>query len=315
MKIYLFLINLLLTVVASAQVSKIYINSKGKFITEPKGAVSYALIDKLSDTAYQVRTYDMKDTILTEGTYKDELLNIPNGKFSYYLDKKLDPALEGVSTAETGNFVWRVGYFANGVKTGMWVDFWKRGLKKYSFVYKVDKLNGRYRRYDYKNNNYITEEGNYVDNDKEGEWNTFGFDTLGVPVNTKIYTKKKLVKNIDHFQQLRLPKHFESTLLEKLANSWQPENSPLSVEIAIGADGRIINPVLNGNYSPQIERDILDVLKMAGFTPQMYDGKVLTRKYIMEIRLAGSHLNYTKAFVTLYYHYADKEKEALNIGP
>jgi len=315
MKYCLSIISLLLVITASAQVSKIYIDAKGKFITEAKGAVSYALIDKLSDTAYLVRTYDMKDTILTEGTYKDELLNIPNGKFSYYLDKKLDRALEGVSTAETGNFVWRVGYFANGVKTGMWVDFWKHGVKKYSFVYKADKLNGRYRRYDYKNNNYITEEGNYVDNNKEGEWNTFGFDTLGVPVNTKIYAKNKLIKSTDHFQQLRFPKHFSGLLLGKLADDWQPEKSPLVLEISIDRDGRVVNPMLKGSFSPQIETAMLDILKTAKFTPQMYDGKVLTRKYIMEIRLAGSHLNYTGAYVTFYYYYANNEKEALNMGP
>ena len=36
------------------------------------------------DSAWSTRQYDMQDTIMTIGTFKDEQFTIPHGKFIYY---------------------------------------------------------------------------------------------------------------------------------------------------------------------------------------------------------------------------------------
>ncbi|WP_428329547.1 hypothetical protein [Mucilaginibacter sp.] len=309
--------TLFFTLGVFAQVSKIYVNADGKFTTNSKHAVSYDLIEKLSDTAYHVLTYDMKDTILTEGTYKDELLSIPNGKFKYYMNRINPAGLDSALLTETGNYVYRVGYFLNGVKTGMWVDYWKKGVKKYSFVFKESKLNGRYRCYDYHYNNYVTEEGNYIDNKKDGEWNTFGFDTLNVPFTTNTYLNNKLVKKVVHFQPLFFSiMDLKDDLFQKILPYKQQLNGYVSVRFIVGAKGNIINPTIIKSYSPEIDSIILEVLKdMKKVKPQSYDGVPCIIDYVMKISIDKNTINNGWLSLSFYHERQLNFKNTLDVGP
>lgn len=87
---YLFLFTAIVKM-SFGQAEKAYILKNGKFSDNPKNAISYVIIEKLAgDSAYSAVQYDMRDTILFSGFYKDELLSIPNGKFIYYQKNKVE---------------------------------------------------------------------------------------------------------------------------------------------------------------------------------------------------------------------------------
>ncbi len=56
---------------SSAQTLEVYIGLKGNLGVERSKAVSYMLIKKNADSDYSVLRYNMRDTILMGGNYKD----------------------------------------------------------------------------------------------------------------------------------------------------------------------------------------------------------------------------------------------------
>ncbi|WP_295791472.1 hypothetical protein [Mucilaginibacter sp.] len=312
---FLLLIATMFFASALGQISKIYVARDGKFTVYPKHAISYDLIQKISDTEFVARTYDMKDTILMEGTYKDESLSIPNGKFSYYLNKKVDTVLNGISHFETANFVFRVGYYLNGIKTGMWIENWKRGVKRYSFVFKGDKLNGRYRKYDYYYNNYVVEEGNYVDDKKDGEWNMFSFDTLNAPIKTQVFAKNKLIKTVNHMKNLGLPKNFAEEFREVLMPNWERPGI-FQVQFVINNEGKIVNPEVLKSYSAEIDKVALAYMSgLEKVTPQIYDGIPLARVYMIEAKPPKDEPKSRAIRFELYHLRNNVPVSELEVGP
>jgi antitoxin component YwqK of YwqJK toxin-antitoxin module len=283
-KFYFFLIIGILSLLNSyAQVSKIYVTSEGKYSVDPKNAVSYNLIEKIDDSAYRVRNYNMKDTIIYQGIYKDELLTIPNGRFIYYTKKTIPSNLEGVLHTDTNNFISEVGYFSNGIKTGMWTEFEKQGIKRCTYIYKGDKLNGLYQRYE-THHNYVMEEGNYIDGLKDGEWNLYGYDTLKTPIKTRIYKDDKLLQEIIHLNSAHFQQNPGNYLMQKFKSLDTVKIKLVKTEITIDVNGQVENPqILSPLPSLAIRDIIIDALAgMPKFIPQMRDGKPEKTKYFLE---------------------------------
>jgi len=179
---------------ANAQAGKIYILKNCKYSKDPKYAVAYDIVQKLGDSAFLVSGYNMRDTILWKGSYKDSLLRIPHGKFIYYQKRTIDPRLQEVLHTDTNNFICKIGFYANGSKTGRWIEYEKRGLKKCTYEYKNNVLDGLYEQYDRNLNDYVIQDGHYVNNKKEGEWNFYGYDTLKTPVASQLFKNDKFIK-------------------------------------------------------------------------------------------------------------------------
>jgi len=163
------LMCLTLYIYASCQTKKAFIDAKGVFGADKKKAVNYILITKLSDSAYQMKKFDMRDTIVMQGVFSDSLLKVPNGKFTYYKKDKLDDRLRDVVHIDENNYIKQVGFYSNGQKTGTWVEFEKRNWKSYSYTYENDKLNGTYLIYNQHDNKLIDNEGNYINDKKNGD--------------------------------------------------------------------------------------------------------------------------------------------------
>lgn len=286
-KFYSFLIiGLLSGFSSSAQVSKIYVDSKGIFTADSRHARSYDLIEKLSDTAYQVRTYNMKDTILMEGTYKDELLKIPNGRFIYYSKKTIPEKFDGVIIADTNNFISMVGYFLNGLKVGMWVEYQSRGIKNCTYFYKKDMANGIYQRFDKSHNSYVVEEGNYIDDKREGEWNLYGYDTLKTPIKTAIYKNDRLVKEIVHIEAADFPSDLGDFFARKLkqVDTLKHQNVDIKIGMTIGINGKVTNPKIISKFSSQVTNTLSDAVQhISKFKPEMRDGKPVETTYILTL--------------------------------
>ena len=95
MKFFLpLVVCLLLAMHVTGQVNKVYIDRDGKFLDGPKKAAAYLLVRKLSDSDYSVQKYDLRDTILLKGEFKDMALTrpivrkAPEGTFFNWMKEK-----------------------------------------------------------------------------------------------------------------------------------------------------------------------------------------------------------------------------------
>lgn len=263
------------------QVKKIYLDSERTSVNGPKKAASYVLIEKLTDSAYSVRKYNLHDTIILKGTYKDSLMNVPNGKFTHYTKKNLPEVLNGVARGfDTNNYISKVGYFLNGEKTGIWVEFAKRNIKRCSYAYKNNKLNGIYTRYDIYHKDYIMEEGNYQDDKREGNWNFYGYDTLKTPVATQVYKNNKIVTEITHYKPAEFPNGVPAYLKKLLKPLDTVMRSGFEAEITIGENGEVKEPKIISLFSAEVNNTLINALRnMPKFIPEYYDGKPRAKRY------------------------------------
>jgi len=87
----------------SAQIHKVYADSKGNLGVDRRNAVSYMLIRKNADSDFSVQKFNMQDTILMKGNYKDSLLSIPNGKFVFYKKRIIPEGFKGTMRTDTNN--------------------------------------------------------------------------------------------------------------------------------------------------------------------------------------------------------------------
>ncbi|MDP9048534.1 MAG: hypothetical protein M3N14_10380, partial [Bacteroidota bacterium] len=244
MKFYLLIFFVLIcSSLGFSQVSKVYITSKGNFSDNPKKSVSYVLIEKIADSAYMVREFDMHDTILNKGTYKDAAMTIPNGRFSYYAKEHVDDRIKNDLHVDTNTYLKSTGFFVDGIKAGTWIEYARRNVKSCMYTYQGGKINGLFQLYHFKFNNYVTEDGYYINDKREGEWRTYGYDTLKTPVVTTIYKNDKVIKTIRHIYQADFSESLEYYLTEKLTRYIDIlKDHEINAEIIIDINGRVKEP-------------------------------------------------------------------------
>ncbi|SHM11292.1 hypothetical protein [Mucilaginibacter sp. OK098] len=298
MKFYYLVVIAFLSVLNSySQTGKIYIDSKGVYSDNPKKAVAYTLVTKISDTIYRASTYSMNDTIISKGYYKDSLLTTRNGVFVYYSKITIPERLKRALQVDPNNFIGVVCYFTNGVKTGTWTEYIQRDVKKCTYVYQNNKLNGLFQFYDFKVNNYIKEEGYYVDDKKEGEWNTYGYDTIKTPVLTNFFKDGHIFKTISHIRIAAFSPKLQEYLSYKLFSKFDSLLMRLvSVEITVDLDGSIKDPIIKTPVSPKIDALIIKTLNNAPkFIPELHDDKPVKMKYEFDF-LIGKNGTYVPGY-------------------
>ncbi len=286
MKFFLPLVAcLLLAMHVTGQVNKVYIDKDGKFLDGPKKAAAYLLVRKLSDSDYSVQKYDLRDTILLKGEFKDMALTIPNGKFLYYEKKKIDRQFIGILHTDTNTFVAKVGFFRNGLKTGVWTEFRKRGIKSCNYTFRDDKLNGRYQKFSKIQNDYVIEDGNYVDGLRDGVWNHYGYDTLQTRIVIRTFSKDKQIDEVIHLEAAHGDEQVRKYFLTKMKKL---DTLPKEVKVRaiIGVNGEVKSPVLISTFAPQVRDVIMDALNnMPRVTPQKRDGKPEEMTYTLTFRI------------------------------
>ncbi|MEO6979638.1 MAG: hypothetical protein ABJA76_22130 [Mucilaginibacter sp.] len=281
------IIYLLCTMCVTAQIHKVYIDINGKFLDRADKADAYVLIKRLSDSVYTVQKYDIHDTILVKGVFKDSLLTIPNGRFLFYEKKKIDDQFKGILHTDTNTFVAEVGFFVNGAKTGVWTEFERRGVKKSTYTYKGDKLNGLYQGFSKYHSQYVVEDGNYLDGFKEGDWNRYGYDTLKTPVVTRTFRQDKQINEVVHLKAARESDDATKYFLRKL-KKLDSLPKEIKVEAIIGVDGEVKRPMLISTFTPRVNAVIMDALSnMPRVVPQIKDGKPEEMRYILTFQIAG----------------------------
>jgi antitoxin component YwqK of YwqJK toxin-antitoxin module len=272
MKYILSLLLLIFSLNSFAQTDKAYINIDGKFTSDPKKAVGYLLVTKLSDSAFAMKEYDINNTIKATGTYKDLSLKTANGKFTYY--QKDNFVTDGNTVLntdlDTRNYAKTVGYFLNGKRTGIWVDFSAKGIKSVEYTYDNDKLNGLYKTYNSENS---WSEGTMTDGQLQGKYYTYLDSML---VTEYDYHNGKIVHTINHLQGGTVSTDFERYLAKQLSSHRYlfSQVPPPIVKFTIKKDGSIINPGIAKGISPAIDSAILSTISTAPkCVPAILDGK------------------------------------------
>jgi antitoxin component YwqK of YwqJK toxin-antitoxin module len=194
MKHLLLVILLLIFSSSNYAQSKIFLAENGS-ITDSLKAKSYLLIVK-ADSVLAVKQYTMRKEILMRGTYKGEDLKIPHGKFYYYFDPRLNFKIrltEGQIDSHPANKLESAGEYNNGLKIGVWEEYYTNGNKKNIYTYKSGILDGLYQSYNRDNGNvYLA--GNYVNGKEDGEWNIYSL--RGNLMKKEFYEKGKIINTV-----------------------------------------------------------------------------------------------------------------------
>lgn len=274
---YLILFNLIASP-SFAQIQRIYLRKDGVSSSDPKKSNSYIIIQKLDgDSAYLVNQYNMNDTIIMRGTYKDKSLEIPNGKFTYY-NKRNGATIEKMDlinyyVTDTNNYIQTVGFFSNGKKVGTWIDYAAKGIKSAEYNYENGKLEGPYKKYfnDYAGNWTV---GTMVNNSLEGKVYMYNADSL--LVSETDYLNNNSVKTTMHFEDAKTPDNYYEYLEGKLINYQQQihDAKPLFVKLKIDKSGKVSNPQIVRGVSPEIDSAFVTaLLSSKPYYPATYDQK------------------------------------------
>ena len=165
-----FLFTLIFYFTTTAQVKPIYFIGDST-TTDKTKATAYGVSGKLSgDSLYMLKMYDLYDNLMQTGTYKDEKLTVPHGRFLYYsyVDDFNYDNETNFYLKDKDRFLSGQGDFVDGRKVGRWVKFFP-DLKIFEITnYVLGLKHGEYKVFNRKGK--ITTAGNYKLDVKEGVW-------------------------------------------------------------------------------------------------------------------------------------------------
>jgi antitoxin component YwqK of YwqJK toxin-antitoxin module len=154
-----------------SQVKTVYFDVKDKVTADSVHAASYAVYGKVSgDSLWVFKKYDMDGYIATTGSFKDSLLEVPQGRFVYYDWINPNKSTTGYEALNTGKDRYKVlsGDFENGLKQGRWLGYYENGLVKTLVTFDRGVMQGPFKAFDDKGE--LIETGQYVQNKKDGDW-------------------------------------------------------------------------------------------------------------------------------------------------
>jgi hypothetical protein len=260
----------------SAQVRKVYIGKNGSQIENPSKAGSYILYHKMEgDSAWAMSQYDMHDTLMITGTFKDEQLTIPHGKFTFY--KLIHPAKHRFDNNDThrkdsitdlgGNFIEQTGVYLNGKKNGAW-KLYNHGKVTILNTYQDDVLNGLYQSYNPSCGKVLVE-GDIINNVRQGNWNSLSY--YGEIMKTEVYENGTIVKTISYlndkkFQygidgqgsQYDLISYLNLKLSTKKFNKHGKYN--VSYTFNLTPNWKLVAPLIEEKSDPEIDGVIINEL-------------------------------------------------------
>ena len=171
-QIGLLVLFIVLTLQGWAQVHKRFIDKHGLATTDSGKATSYFLYEKLPDSSWTAVQFNMKNTPLSKCTYLDEELSMMHGKASYYHIVYSETIVAGKGYyRDTSLKVQATGYYLNGRKEGVWVDFFDDGKIFHKRSFMTDTLDGPWEEFYTNGAKYL--EGSYVKGQREGDWNLY----------------------------------------------------------------------------------------------------------------------------------------------
>jgi antitoxin component YwqK of YwqJK toxin-antitoxin module len=154
-----------------SQVKSILLDGRDRIVTDSTQAVTYGVFGKIEgDSVYTFKKFDFDGVLLTSGTFKDDSLHVPHGKFVYYDWITPENNYTDLSYEVNGKarFIALTGKYINGVREGKWFSFYPDGKVKQMATYTLGTLNGPYQLYN--NDGKVQVSGSYVAGKKNGTW-------------------------------------------------------------------------------------------------------------------------------------------------
>ncbi|MES2418567.1 MAG: hypothetical protein V4541_10310 [Bacteroidota bacterium] len=172
---------------AFAQIKPIYF-AGDVIVSDATRATSYAIYGKLTnEDLWVVKQYDLSNQLISTGSYRDSLLAVPHGVFTYYNDitgfnevNKTGYILKGKT-----KFIYMKGGYTEGKRTGQWFTFYPDGKVREIICYELGQASGEYKMFDKRGT--VLEIGKYMGGKKDGEWISSGGK------QTNIYKMGKLI--------------------------------------------------------------------------------------------------------------------------
>ena len=154
-----------------SQVSSILLDAKDQITKDSTQATTYAVYGKLTgDSVYTFKKFSFDGVMLTTGSFKDEKLQVPDGKFVYY--NWITPNNNTVNYTNEINgrerYIELAGSFTNGRRNGRWISFYPTGKIKQVITYYQGVIHGPYQFFD--EDGKISVQGLYNAGKKNGTW-------------------------------------------------------------------------------------------------------------------------------------------------
>lgn len=134
-------------------------------------ATSYAVYGKLTnDSLYVYKKYDILNNLMITGSFKNDSLNIPHGKFTFYSDvETFNDTHDSVFPYTDKNiFVSEEGQYENGLSVGRWIGYYPDGKILMTVNFENGLKQGEFVGYDEKGR--VETLGVFKADKKEGEW-------------------------------------------------------------------------------------------------------------------------------------------------
>lgn len=172
---------------AYSQVKTILLDRTDHITTDSTLAAGYAVYGRLSgDSLYTFKKFDNDGVLLTTGTFLDDSLHIPHGKFVYYdwITPQNNNVNEGYDINGKDRYIAVEGKFSKGLKTDRWIVFYPDGKLKEIATYKQGVLHGAYQLYS--TNGKLQTSGLFIGGKKSGTWILRGGKQEDEYVNDKL---------------------------------------------------------------------------------------------------------------------------------
>ena len=281
-----------------AQVKKVFL-SVGGLVTDSISASSYLLINKMSDTAWTTKQYDIKNRLLAQGTYKDADLATPHGTFLYYAERPAPRVLP----PDSAMYVRAKGEYVNGLRHGVWTDYFENSGKELVNTFKNGELSGPFESYDPANKE-LKAVGINVNGVRDG--NTIFFDAFGNLWQTITYKMgKPIKKEIIKYRHPIMPRGFADTLKAHINNLINIQtNIKLAVTAVVTPQGKLTEGRIITNK--KLNNSILDeVYKVIAAGPQWEPAYNNTLKENVKFRISMA-VQVTNGDIKVSYPLPDK---------
>lgn len=156
---------------AYSQVKTVLLDDKDKLTADSSLAITYAVFGKLeNDSVYTFKKFDFTGVLLTSGSFKDDSLLVPHGKFVYYnwITPQNNYTNDGYEINGKERFIEVTGSYKNGARTGRWISFYPDGRIKQVITFSNGVIHGAYQAYN--PDGKLQMQGLYVGGKKNGTW-------------------------------------------------------------------------------------------------------------------------------------------------
>lgn len=156
---------------AFSQVKTVFLDKDDHVTPDSALAITYAVYGKLEgDSVYTFKKLDFSGVLLTTGTFKDDSLAVPHGKFVYYnwITPRNNYTNDGFEINGKERFVEVTGNYKDGLRSGRWISFYPDGKMKQIITFSQGVVHGAYQAFNPDGSLNIS--GIYVAGKKNGTW-------------------------------------------------------------------------------------------------------------------------------------------------